>query len=342
MNADSLQRPKGRVSRRRVISIVAAAGAELLALSKAGAARATEPRTVTWRGVALGAEARIEMAHPQPETARRLILECVRLTRKYEAIFSLYRKASAITHLNRDGLLRDPPADFVHLLRESQRINALTDGAFDPTVQPVWRLYERTFGHRGARPPEPSELARARSLVGLTAVRVADDLIAFARRDMAVTLNGIAQGYITDRVTDHLRRRGIESVLVDIGEIRSLGAHPSGRSWRVGVSQPRDRRELIRVVSLDDRAIATSGGIGTPFDRDGLHHHLFDPRTGESPNHYQSVSVIAPTAAEADALSTAVFVLPPDVMDATIHRFSNAGAIVMYADGTIRSLGKVI
>ena len=131
---------------------------------------------------------------------------------------------------------------------------------------------------------------------------------------MAVSLNGIAQGYITDRIAELLRRNGFENVLVNLGEIRGVGGHPSGRRWSVGIAITPDDTGASRTLEIADQAVATSAPMGTPLNTSGTAHHLFDPRTGACAAHHQSVTVTAQTAALADAYSTAFAVMPwPDV-----------------------------
>ena len=109
----------------------------------------------------------------------------------------------------------------------------------------------------GGEHPAPEAIAAARGLVDWRAVEVAPTLVRLARPGMAVTLKGIAQGYVTDRVADLLRAAGMTQVLVDLGEIRAVGGHPDGRPWRVGL-EGTARRE----IELADMAVATSAGSG--------------------------------------------------------------------------------
>jgi thiamine biosynthesis lipoprotein len=156
---------------------------------------------------------------------------------------------------------------------------------------------------------------------------------------MGVTLNGIAQGFITDRVTEMLRDRGFEHVLVDMGEMRALGQHADGTPWRVGIADPDRPWHSGWTLPLRDRAIATSGGYGTPLDSTGRHHHLFDPRTGESANYYRSVSVIASDATTADALSTGLSALAPADALAVLSRYPDASARLLKTDGEVLRAG---
>ena len=131
---------------------------------------------------------------------------------------------------------------------------------------------------------------------------------------MGVTLNGIAQGYVTDRITDILRAHGCDRTFANLGcsEIRAQGSHANGRPWRVGLADPRQPEKVGIALDLCDRSVCTSGGYGTKFEATGRFHHLFDPFTGTSAHHYLAVSVFAASAMIADALSTALYVTPPE------------------------------
>jgi thiamine biosynthesis lipoprotein len=292
------------LTRRRMITIAAAAAGSVM-LGSARAARASEP--VRWSGSALGAQVSIEIHHPDRAAAARLIELCLGEVRRLERQFSLYQPDSAICELNRTGVLVAPAADMVALLRASLDFADLTGGAFDPTVQPLWRLYEQHFSstHPDPAGPSPQLLADALAKVGRDGLRVTADRVMLTRRGAAVTLNGIAQGFVTDRVVDLLRGAGLSTTLVDMGEIRVLGARPDGAPWRVGLADPEKPGEVTETIEIIDHAVATTAGAGFRFDPQGRFTHLFDPTTGCSPSLYRTVSVLAPTATEADALSTA-------------------------------------
>lgn len=279
-----------RLTRRRALGLVAAAAGLPLVL---GAGRA-EAEVVTWRGRALGAPATLILHHPDRPAAERLVAACVAELERLEGVLSLYRPESALSELNRIGALAAPPPELVAILGACRHFHAVTAGAFDPSVQPLWRLYAAHFAAGGdpAGPPAAA-LAEARARVGLDAVRVGPDRIAFTRPGMALTLNGIAQGWITDRIVERLRAAGVTSTLVDMGEIRATGPRP----WQVALASG-------GTMPLVDRAVATSAARGFAFDPAGRFTHIIDPRTGATPNHAGSLTVTAPTAAEADALST--------------------------------------
>ncbi|MFC5353745.1 FAD:protein FMN transferase [Azospirillum himalayense] len=324
-------------TRRRFLGIAAtAAGLALLP----GGLRAAGVPVRTWRGVALGADSVLQLAHPDPAEADRLIALCLEEVARLERVFSLYQTDSALARLNRDGVLDAPPADLVRLLSEAAAFSRRTDGAFDPTVQPLWQLYAGHFARPGADPAGPPEavLRAARDLVDHRKLRVEPGRVAFAGRGMAVTLNGIAQGYVTDRVSERLRAEGMTDVLVDLGEIRALGHHPSGRPWSVGLADPLVDGRNAGTLEIADRAVATSGGYGTPFDPAGRFTHLFDPATGGCAQEWLAVTVLAPDATTADALSTALSVAPEARAAVLLDRFPGTAARLTRHDGSVLAL----
>jgi thiamine biosynthesis lipoprotein len=323
------------MTRRRALRITAAAGGLALAPGALGyAASLIKPQR--WEGVALGARASMTLYHPDPEAGARSIRNAVAEIRRLEKIFSLYRANSALSLLNRDGMLDTPPMELLGMMSEAQRYGESTDGAFDVTVQPLWRLYADHFAAVGADPagPPADAIGRARALVDYRAVKLDTVRIALSRPGMAVTLNGIAQGFVTDRVADLLRRDGLDDVLIDLGEIRASGSQANGRPWRVGIKDPFEPDRITRSVNLSNRAIATSGGYGMHFDTAGRHHHLLDPRKGFSSTRYASLSVMAPTATAADALSTGLFNLDEERIAGILAKTADVAAIVIRSDGS--------
>jgi thiamine biosynthesis lipoprotein len=300
-------------SRRRFITIAAAAAGLPLLMPPRRLAHDV-PQLRIWTGSALGADAMLQIHHPDPAMADRLIELSLAEVARLEAVFSLYRPDSALSRLNRDGNLDDPPFDLLQVLADCARFSTLTDGAFDATVQPLWEVYAAHFGRPDPDPAGPSRSAIEAALarVGHDRVRLDARRIEFAAPGMAVTLNGIAQGYVTDRIVSLLRDAGIAHSLVDMGETRAIGTHPTGQPWSVGLEDPRAPGRIAERIGLSDRAVATSGGYGTQFDAAGRFNHLFDPSDGTTSWRYAAVSVVAEDATTADALSTAFSLMPLD------------------------------
>ena len=293
------------LSRRRFIGI-SAAGAGL-ALLPFGAAQASQPGALaTWRGLALGGMAELQIHHEDKAVAERMIQLSVAELRRLEGYFSLYQPDSLLVRLNRDGMIAAPPVEFSDLVQQSLQFAHLTGGTFDPTVQPLWALFEQHFSQTGANPDGPSaDLVKAAlSKVGHTDVLADKNRVVLQKRGAQLTFNGIAQGYITDRVVALLKNNGIDKSLVDMGEARAIGGHPDGRPWSVGIKNP-SNGQIAETLALEDKALATSGTYGFKFDAKGKFSHIFNPSTGTSVSPYDSVTVITPTATAADALATA-------------------------------------
>jgi thiamine biosynthesis lipoprotein len=326
------------LTRRRVITIAAAAAGSAF-LPGARTAAASEP--VRWHGSALGAQASMEIYHPDRAVAERLVELCVQDVRRLEQQFSLYSTDSAISTLNRTGILVSPDLDMVALLKASLLFAEITGGAFDPTVQPLWQLYADHFTSEKPDSDGPSaqKLTEALSKVGYVGLRVSEDRIALARHGAAITLNGIAQGYATDSVVERLRKEGLSTTLVNLGEIRAIGARPEGMPWRVGLADPERPGVVTETIELVDRAVATSAGAGFRFDESGRFTHLFDPATGRSPSRYSTVSVMAPTATEADALSTAFSLMPLSGIQDIVAIRPNVQARITDPRGTLTVYG---
>ena len=257
-----------------------------------------------WRGAALGADVSILFSDTLESRAERAVAGILDEIERLEAVFSLQRLDSELSRLNATGRLQAPSPDFLHVLSLAAQAHRITAGRFDPTVQPLWRFYLDWYaGDRTrARPPE-DEIAAARSRVGFARVRIAAEEIVLPAA-FSVTLNGIAQGYITDRACALLRAAGFAHVLVDLGETRALDARADGRAWRIELPDG-------RAAPISTGAIATSAGAATQFAENG-DHHIFDPVTGRPARFWRWLSVSHASATLADALSTGFYCLPPD------------------------------
>lgn len=313
------------LSRRRALAVIgAAAGVPLL-----GTGRADVP-VYSWRGVALGAESSLRIAHPERAVARRLVARCLDEVARLEAVFSLYRSDSELCRLNRDGALERASHDLRLVLAEAQRIGELSGGAFDVTVQPLWQLYRAHFATRpdDAAGPAPCLIEAARRLVDYRALAIDGVRVRLLRPGMAVTLNGIAQGHVTDRIADLLRDAGCATVLVQLGETYAGAPPATGRPWRIGILDPNAPATVVDTLEAVDVAIATSSGRATSFDAAGRHHHLFDPSTGKSAHRHASVTVLAPRAITADALSTALAVASPAIARGLLRQTKAAARYV--------------
>ena len=326
-------------TRRRALRIVAAVAGVPLMIA---AVRASAPKGElhSWQGDVLGAVSELTLWHTDAAFAQRTIRKVRQEIERYERIFSLYRPESEIARLNATGRLVRPSPELRALVEESQRIGALSGGAFDITVQPLWRLYEAHFWSRSDVQGDIAARARgvAQALVDFRRIEAGAASIGFTRAGMAITLNSLAQGYITDAIADMLRHEGFDSAVVDLGEFRTLGRHPDGRPWRIGIRNSKAAGGDGRMVELTDMALAVSGGYGTPFEPSGRFHHIFDPVTGASANGLIDVAVIGPRATAANALSTAICVAGEARAAALLAAYPGMQAILTRPDGSVVTL----
>ncbi len=313
------------INRRRFISITAAAVGMGICGPASGMANGNKPQMVRWQGAALGARAQITLSIDNPAQTRDIFAQCQNEINRLENIFSLYRENSAISLLNRQGYLDNPDAAFLDLMSRCLSCYQVTDGAFDITIQPLWKLYADHFSQPGFDPAGPSQAALNETLkvVGSDKIILDGQRILFAKPGMGVSLNGVAQGYITDRVVKILKRAGLTNILVNMGETFAMGQHGDGRPWTAGISSPLAGHKILLKLPLDHQALATSGGYGSPFSEQSKLHHLLDPTTGRSADHHGAVSVVAKDATTADMLSTAFYVMPFDKVSALWAHYPN-------------------
>ena len=287
-----------------------------LAISAAAAAFPSMGRAAsvyTWQGVALGARATLRLAHADAKAiSERVAAEISRL----EDILSLYRRDSSLMQLNRAGHLTAPPFELLECLSLAGAVHKASGGQFDPTIQPLWACYAAASA--SGQTPDTDALGHALARTGWGRVQF-DSTVIQMQPDMALTLNGIAQGYIADRVATMLEAEGLTNILIDTGEFRALGRHPDGRAWPVKLAAG-------GTVPLVARALATSAPLGTTFDAAAQVGHILDPRTGlPAPALWREITVSSRSAALADALSTAACLAESrSAMEQLVRQFTDA------------------
>ncbi len=301
----STQKPLAPSPRRRTIlkaalgtAFVGAAGLGAGALWLKPAHERAGLREFVAADLAFGTTVSLKLLHEDEAVARAAMRAALDAVRDIDRLMSLYRPDSEISRLNRDGVVEHPDARVVQVLQHAQALSQRTGGAFDVTVQPLW-IAAASGGDRH----------QALRQVDWRQLTVGSDRIALRRPGMAVTLNGVAQGYGVDVALAALRQHGITHALLDTGEFATLGRRNDGQPWTLGVRDPRDADAIAQRVTADGRCMATSGDYETRFGDGYAKHHIFDPASGESPPELASVTVLAPTGLQADGLSTAMMVI---------------------------------
>ncbi|GGX71702.1 FAD:protein FMN transferase [Tateyamaria omphalii] len=271
-----------------------------LAIAGSFAATPAIAQSTSWTGHAFGADVSIELRGPN-DVAGPALQQAQALIAEVEGLFSLYDPGSDLALLNAQGVRTVPPR-FEMLMWTADEAHRLTDGLFDPTVQPFWQALA-----------EGGDVAAARRLVSWDRVTMQGNRVQLGF-GQALTFNGIAQGFATDLVSDMLRERGFDRTLVNIGEHRGAGG-----PWKLGLADPVHGQLAVRTI--ENMAVATSSPLATAV---GPHGHIV--HAAQTPR-WSTVSVEAETATMADALSTGLalgdLVLAERVRDAKgVHRIT--------------------
>jgi FAD:protein FMN transferase len=307
---DSAQLPFNQ-SRRQCLRLAMGLGG--LANAFPGNTKNATPNALQWRErvmVGLGTTLSLRAGHVSVERADAGLDAAVNAIRHVERSMSLFNPESSLCRLNRDGVLLQPDPDLIKILTLARHISERSQGSFDVTVQPLWSAWQNA--KQLNRLPTTNELKLARSKTGWQHLEVTSERIRFLQSGMALTLNGIAQGYASDLARDALRLHRIEHALIDTGEWSTLGHSDDSRPWLLGVENPRFANAVLAKIVSDGRAVATSSDAHCSFSSDLKHHHIFDPKTGYSPNNTASVTVLATTCALADALTKVMFMAGPN------------------------------
>ncbi len=227
-----------------------------------------------------------------------------------ESLLTRHRASSPLGQLNAAGSLSDVPPELLAVLEASARMHRVTAGAFDPTVLPLLGVLEEN-----PEAPDARLMAEAAELVGLEHVRMGKGGVRFERSGMMLSLDGIAKGHIADEGARALLAAGVRNFLINAGGDIVARGDKNGLPWRVAVENPEKyegRGEYPAVIALRDQAIATSGSYENVLNREGTLNHILHPATGRCAS-IPGVSVTAASAMEADALATALCVMPDPV-----------------------------
>lgn len=258
-------------------------------------------------GLAFGTTVSLKALHSDADRLEAGLDAAWREIVRVEEAASLFRPESALSRLNREGALDNPPAALREMLELSLYAARLTGGAFDVTVQPLWTVYASAFA--SGRAPSDEDLASVRDLVGYANIEVEQNRIVLKKRGMALTLNGIAQGYATEQCLRVLKEHGIADAFLDAGEIGVAGKRDGRNLWTAAIADPRHEDGYVALTHPISGVLSTSGDYATTFTPDFATHHIFDPSTLKSPEDLASVSVLAQSGGLSDALATAMMVM---------------------------------
>jgi thiamine biosynthesis lipoprotein len=224
-------------------------------------------------------------------------------------VLSRFQSSSQLNQLNHSGYLEKMDESLAEVLLQAKDIWSLTQGAFDITIEPLLAGY-RQAAERG-QSLSRDQVEALLALVGQEELTLTAGEARLGRAGMAITLDGIAKGFIIDQGVKTLGGHGFDRVMVEVGgDLQATGG--VDEAWRVGIQAPRKEFDgYLGIVELPQGAMATSGDYMNAFSEDFSAHHILDPRSGRSPAQVASVTTLAPSAMLSDALSTALMVLGP-------------------------------
>jgi len=317
-----------------------AASAALLPATKAEALLfGKNEYKVTKTRIAMGTYVAMTAIHSSRDEAENAIGLAFEEIERLNSLLTRFESGSPIGQLNGGDKLVAPPREVQELVARSLFYNRETNGAFDITVKPLIDLYKDAFA--AGRKPSDKEVDDLLPLIGSDKIRFHGGDVALADSHMGITLDGIAKGYIVDRASDILSRYGIVNHLINAGgDIRTSGTAAKGHAWTVAIQNPDKSKDYPDIITMQDGAIATSGNYEVYYDREKVFHHIVNGRTGHSPQLSTSVTVMAPSVMDADALATAVFVMEPAAGARFINSQPDSECFIIDRNGqTVRSSG---
>ena len=238
-----------------------------------------------------------------------------------------YDPSSLISRINlsdEEDFPMDP--DIFELLKISEKLYNITNGAFDPTIKPAWDLWD--FGAVDATPPDSLLLQKQLELVDFSQLRFDADTL-YKPKSMQITFGAIAKGYILDQAVDYMQEIGLKRGFINGRSSMSFFGYKL--SPLVYIQHPRSSDDSIASLRIQNHSVGTSGDYQQYFEYEGMrYHHILDAITGQPVRDIFSITVITDSAAMADGLSTALFTLDPDETMQIISTMPDTNAVIYY------------
>ena len=260
----------------------------------------------------MGTIVSITTFNPSKDHAEESIALAFEEIERLTKIMSRFDSDSPVALLNRDGFCNNVPPELSFVIKKSLQYHQISNGFFDITVKPVLDILAQSFKNKKKVIQSKEKIAELLELVNAELISLHGNGMSFKKDGMGITLDGIAKGFIVDKAIETLMKQGIKHALINAGgDIRTIGDKGNNRPWKIAIEDPLKKKNYPDIVAITNRSIATSGNYEVFFDKEKIFHHIVNPKTGLSPLINASVSVQAPTAIEADALSTTLFTLDP-------------------------------
>ncbi|AQU06524.1 thiamine biosynthesis protein ApbE [Dehalococcoides mccartyi] len=280
----------------------------------------------------LGTYITITLIDSGQDSAKAKVKDTFAEIERLSSVFNRFDITSELYRLNRSGQAIGASSEFVSVLSSARYCAELSGGAFDPTVLPALDLCQDSFA-KTKLPPSSAQLAEVKYLVDYREMSIKGKDIVLGRNGMAITLDGIAKGYIVDMASSYLRGRGVSQIIVEAGgDLALQGMREDGQPWKVGITHPRAFTGYYDVIQSSNACMATSGDYENAFTPDYKYNHIIDPSTGFSPQELCSATVIARDTLLADALATAAMVMGVDETLKLLESLDGAEALLIGKD----------
>jgi thiamine biosynthesis lipoprotein len=296
-----------------------------------------EERVFRQSRMIMGTSVEITVSQTEAPRAEEAMAEAFREVERIDLLMSHYREGSEVSQITRNAGERETRVspETLEVIGRALYFSRISEGAFDITIGPVFRLWN----FREGKIPEKRSLQENLSKVDYRKVKV-DRLkssVFLESRGMEIDLGAIAKGYAVDLAAAVLRKEGVGNFLVNAGgDLTVSGSKEGGVPWTIGIRHPRLPSELIAKLQPSHAALATSGDYEKFFLQGGeRYHHILTPATGLPARECQSVTIMAPSAMDADALATSVFVVGPKKGLALLEQLSNVHAIIVDRRGSV-------
>jgi thiamine biosynthesis lipoprotein len=251
-----------------------------------------------------------------------------------------FHKQSQLNEINEKSGLAPVRVDpeLMALIQSSLEISRVSNGAFDPTIGVISRLWNFS-GPEGPRLPSPEEINQALHKVDWKKVQILPERseIYLPEQGMAMDLGGISKGYALNQAEQIIKSTGIKSALINAGgDITAFGGKGPGVPWKIGIQDPRDTSTIVATVDIESGSVFTSGDYQRYFEKDGIrYHHILDPKTGFPASEVESVSVVAPDGVRAEGLSAGIFVLGPQRGGSFLDKMNNVSGLIVDSNGRL-------
>lgn len=283
----------------------------------------------------MGTSAEVIVVHTDEGAARKAINDAFSAMERVDRLMSNFKDDSDISRINKIAVNEDITVDgeVIEVLKKSIYYSKISNGAFDITIGGAEELYD--FGN-GGKLPEGHKFKDAVGSIGYKNIRIKGNTVRLLKKGIKLDLGGIAAGYAVDKGIEAIKKYGINDALINIsGDIRAIGKSENG-SWKIGVLHPREEDKLMNTLLLKDISVATSGDYRKFFISHGKrYHHILNPSTGLPAEGIRSVTIIAPLAVDADALSTTVFVMGKEKGMALIEKLKEVNGIIVDSNGIV-------